>query len=147
MAQKRHGLSSASEGKDQPRSECGGSVMIRNSEAGSEIPTSPPERLFVVRVHDLPGRGIEDAGAGMVTMIAVKIEHVVERSRDRVHRATADAAEIPVVFDEAQDRRLVGDCVIDEILLGPGRNDEQRQARAKTAAAVLLAAGHIVRLW
>ena len=49
--------------------------------------------------------------------------------------ADALAAE-PVVFDEADDRGLVGDGVVDVVLLRPGRDDQQRQTRTVAAAAL-----------
>ena len=37
-----------------------------------------------------------------------EIEHVVQRPGDSVERLIADATELPVVFDEAQDGTLIG---------------------------------------
>jgi hypothetical protein len=55
---------------------------------------------------------------------AVEREEAVERSRLGVERAVADAAEPPVVLDEAQDRALVGDRMVDEVALRVRRDDE-----------------------
>jgi len=38
--------------------------------------------------------------------------------------------ETPVVFDEAKNGALVGERAINEVDLGSGRDDKQRQARA-----------------
>src|SRR4029077_8317298 len=47
-----------------------------------------------------------------------------------------DASQVPVVFNEAQDRGLIGDLVIHVVLPGIGRNDEQRRTWSVTAAAL-----------
>ena len=53
-------------------------------------------------------------------------------SKEPVNPLTAK----PVVFDEAQDRALVGDRVIHIVLLGARRDHQQRQARTVTATAL-----------
>src|SRR5262249_29523716 len=63
------------------------------------------------------GRLVEDQLARPVVVAPVEVEHVVERPGDRVERAARlDAfSEQPVVFDEAQDRGLVDQGVVDMI--------------------------------
>ena len=46
-----------------------------------------------------------------------------------------DGLEVPVLFDEAQAGGLIGQRVIDEILLRPRRNHEERQTRPVAAAS------------
>jgi hypothetical protein len=48
----------------------------------------------------------------------------------------ADRVGAPIVLDEAEHRALIGQRVIDEIRLGEGRDDDQRQPQAIAAAAL-----------
>src|SRR5437867_11197765 len=98
---------------------------------------------ILVVINSLARLRIEDQAARLGTA-PVEVEHIVECARDRVRGTAAEAAEIPVVFDETQNRRLIGDGVVDEVDLGPGRNDQQRQAWAEAAATVLSAPAHII---
>lgn len=68
-----------------------------------------------------------------------EIEHRQQGAGDRVEGAAADATEVPVVFNEAQDRALVGEAVIDKVLARERRDDQQRQAGPVAAAALLIA--------
>jgi hypothetical protein len=61
----------------------------------------------------------------VVTWSAGKVEHTVQGTSKDIARSAADSPEFPVVFDEAQDRRLVGDEMIDVVCLGPRRNHQQ----------------------
>src|SRR5262249_29373201 len=70
-----------------------------------------------------------------------------QRACNGVRRTISDSAQTPVVFNEPQDGRLISDRVIDEVRLGPGRNDQQRQTRAKAAAAILGSPAYVVSLW
>src|SRR5262249_24492186 len=66
-----------------------------------------------------------------------EIEHILDRACDRVGRAgTQSLAVEPVIFDEAEDRTLIDQGMIDEVLLGPGRYDKQRDTRPVAAAAL-----------
>src|SRR5580692_8127617 len=78
---------------------------------------------------------IEDQLAGLAAVAPIEIEHLVELPRDRVHRAARldTLAGQPVVFDEAQDRGLIDQAMVDEIALGERRDDEERQSIAVTA--------------
>ena len=68
-----------------------------------------------------------------------KVKHLCDRVRQYVERTAADTfAFEPVVFDKTEDRRLVGDRVIDEVVLRPPRYHEQRQAWTVTAAALCM---------
>ena len=79
---------------------------------------------------------IQDEPVNMRSLLA-EVEHVVQRARDRIGRAAAGPAEVPIVFDEAEDGRLIRDGVIDEVRICPWGNHEQGQARAEAAAAIL----------
>ena len=62
--------------------------------------------------------------------LLVEVEHIVKRARDLVIRTLPDPFAIqPIVFDEVDDRRLIGERVIDVIMLRIGR-DHQQRARA-----------------
>jgi hypothetical protein len=71
-----------------------------------------------------------------VSMGVLEVEHAVDRTGDAVQRSAADARQRPVVLDETEDRGLVGEAVVDEVL-PRGRGHEQRQTRT-VAAAVLI---------
>src|SRR5262249_58147074 len=68
-----------------------------------------------------------------------EVEEPVKRAGLRVHGEVADPAQVPVVFDEAQDRGLVGHAVVHEVRVRPRRDGEQRLPRA-IAAAILVSA-------
>ena len=68
-------------------------------------------------------------------IVAAEVEHAVDRAGDGVERAVADPlAAKPVVLDEADDRALIGDRVIDVVRLRPRRDHQQRQPRTVAAA-------------
>src|SRR5215470_19757068 len=87
--------------------------------------------------HDGAGARIEDQLAIVVVDMTIEVEHVLDRARDGVERtARLDALAVePVVLDEAQDRGLVGQRVVDVVALGEGRDHQQRLAGAVAAAA------------
>src|SRR5437870_11235713 len=70
----------------------------------------------------------------------VEVEQAGEAAGAAVEGAAAHAAEAPVVLDEPDHGRLVGQRVIYRVLASPGRDHQQWQARAE-AASGLLAAG------
>ena len=78
---------------------------------------------------------------------AAEVKHVVQRARNRIRRAVSDPAEVPIVFDEPQNRGLICYGIVDEVLFCPGRNHQQRQPRAKAAAAILCSAADVTCLW
>src|SRR5580698_2853544 len=83
----------------------------------------------------LPGRRVQDQA--FVRTAVREVEHAVDRAGYRVKRAATDAFALePIVFDEADDRRLVDDHVIDVILLRERRDHQERQARTVTAASL-----------
>src|SRR5215475_5365982 len=66
-----------------------------------------------------------------------EVEHVVDGIGDGVERALADPLAVePVVFDEAQDGGLVGQGMIHVVVFCPRRDYQQRDPRAKAAAAL-----------
>ena len=65
-----------------------------------------------------------------------EVEHLSDRVGDPIERAAAQALSTqPVVLDEVDDGTLIAHAVVDEVLLGPGGNDQQREPRAVTSAA------------
>src|SRR4029077_2738142 len=56
----------------------------------------------------------------------LEVEQIAEGTSLGIVGEVADSSQPPVVFDEAQNRSLVGHRMIDEILLGEGRYDQQR---------------------
>jgi hypothetical protein len=45
-----------------------------------------------------------------------EVEHIDQRTGERVERTVTDPAHFPVVFDEPQNGRLIGNTMIDKIL-------------------------------
>jgi len=61
------------------------------------------------------GAGVQEDGAVGPDLREVK--HLNDRVGDAIERSLADAlAAEPVIFDEVDDRGLIGDGVVDEIL-------------------------------
>ena len=65
--------------------------------------------------------GIQNEPVSVRSFLA-EVEHVVWRAGDRIGLATADSAEVPIVFDEAEDGRLIRDGVIER---SPGRSRQR----------------------
>ena len=66
----------------------------------------------------LAGRRVEEQGA--VFAVSAEIEHLRDRVGNSVERALADArSSQPIVFDEADDRGLVGHDMVDEVSARP----------------------------
>src|SRR5581483_6484373 len=81
--------------------------------------------------HSLARARVEQQLAHLAT---AEIEHVGDRIRNRVEGSLADALSAePVVLDEAENRRLIRGRVIDEVLPGPRRDDDQRDAWSESA--------------
>src|SRR5215467_10414235 len=91
--------------------------------------------------NNLPSRRIEEQPAPVSPVVEVK--HPVQSPGDRVGRSITDAVMTPIVFDEANYRRLIGDPVIDVVVLRVSRNDQQRQAWTIPASAILGPAGDV----
>src|SRR5712692_3379309 len=104
-------------------------------------------RRSVLFVGYSSGCRIQNQPPGVIVTISVEVEHVVERAGNRIVRAVSDSSEIPVVFNEAEDGRLIRDSAIDVVLLCPGRNHQQRQPRTKAAAAILGSPADVIRFW
>src|SRR3954453_16023290 len=73
-----------------------------------------------------------------------EVEHAVERSGQLVHRVVADPPEAPVVLDEAKDRGLVGQGMVDEVRPRVRGDAEQREPGPVTAAARVAARRRLV---
>src|SRR5579875_2250899 len=84
--------------------------------------------------HRLTGYGIKEE---FLEVRAGEVEHVVERSGQRVKGLVTDATSLPVVLDEAQDGRLVGHGVVNEVRAGIRRDNQHRQARAVAATSLV----------
>ena len=81
---------------------------------------------------------IKDQGPFEGTAIGAEVKQILDRPGDRVKGLITDPAKLPVIFDEAQDRRLIGYRVSYKILLGEGRNCQEREPWT-IAAAVKIA--------
>src|ERR1700738_4506029 len=75
-----------------------------------------------------------------------EVKHSIELPGDGVGRAIPDSAQIPVVFDEPKDGRLMGYLMIDVIATSEGRYHQQRHPRTVSATTVLKAASITNRL-
>src|SRR3954447_5366631 len=66
-----------------------------------------------------PGLLVEDQPARPLVAASGEFEHAVERARDGVHRAPRldPLAEQPIVLDEAQNRSLIEQRMIDVVAL------------------------------
>jgi hypothetical protein len=74
----------------------------------------------------------------MSAMAAMReVEHVRDRPCPLVERLIANPSETPVVFDETDDRRLIGQRVIDEVALRERRDQKQRQARTESTSRLI----------
>src|SRR6266478_9610962 len=51
---------------------------------------------------------------------AAEVKHVVQRARNRIRRAVSDPAEVPIVFDEPQNRGLICYGIVDEVCFAQG---------------------------
>jgi hypothetical protein len=87
-------------------------------------------RTFTGRfADDLAGRFVEDQLRRALGV--AEFEHVVDAARVDVLGAGADRAEAPVLLDELQDRRLLGERVVDVVRLRVRRDQHERKPRAK----------------
>src|ERR1700722_13556050 len=93
-------------------------------------------RIFLLLPDHLAGRLIQYVRS---CIGVVKVEHVVERTGDGIEGTTTDAlSSQPIVFDETQHRRLIGQTVVDIIPPGEGRDHQQGQAWAISASALCM---------
>src|SRR6266700_2335553 len=88
--------------------------------------------VIVVIAIRLSGNGIQE----QLFISVVEVKHVEQRAGPFIGRSAADSPCAPVVFNEAQDGRLVGQRPINKVRLGERRDNQQRQARTKTALAL-----------
>ena len=94
--------------------------------------------ISLVRLNRLSRRRIQDQITGLVALIVLVVEgeHLSDGTGDTVKTALSDALlPEPVVLDESQHGGLVGNCMVDEVALGPWRNHEEGLAGAIAAAA------------
>src|SRR5258708_5687606 len=104
------------------------------SAEGALLSTDPAALAVVPAAADLQaGRRVQpQPGRALLR----EVEQRVEGTGDFVERPAADPPQIPVVFDEPQNRRLIRGRVIDEVRLRVRRDDEERQPRPVAAAAL-----------
>src|SRR5208282_2393752 len=81
--------------------------------------------------NDLACRRAQDNPGGA----AIKVKEPEERAGLHVIGISADAWQLPIVFDESNDGRLIRHPMVDVIALGIARDDDQGQAWPITAAA------------
>ena len=92
---------------------------------------------MLVAAGDYAGSWVERDFCGVWRSGTVReIEHRQERASDVVKRACDALTAREEVFDEAQDRCLIGQSVIKEVFLCPGRDDDQRLTHAVTATTL-----------
>src|SRR5581483_1970345 len=101
------------------------------------FPTTANDLLAVAldREH-LPAAGIQKY---KVTPSVFEVEHVCDGAGEIVERILANSGQVEVVFDKPQNRSLVSQGAIYEVLTGVWRDHEQRQTRTITTAALLSA--------
>src|ERR1700722_3995835 len=93
-------------------------------------------RIFLLLPEHLAGRLIQYVRPRIGV---VKVEHVVDRAGDGIEGAATHALSTqPIVFDETQHRRLIGQTVVDIVAPGEGRDHQQRQAWAISASALCM---------
>ena len=66
----------------------------------------------------------------------LEVKHRVQAAGKRIEGARDPLTTQPVVLDKPQDRGLVGDRVIDVVLLGVGRNHQQRKTGTISATSL-----------
>src|SRR5262249_52976361 len=95
-----------------------------------------PDSRSVLR--RLPRCRVQDEATviSSVPRVIVEVEHRRERARESIERAATDAAGTPVVLDEAQDRSLVCERVVDKVRPRERRDNNQRLARPVAAATL-----------
>src|SRR5580698_11627019 len=91
-------------------------------------------RSALRRVYRLTAGFREDQGGGVESR--VEVEHVVQGAGDGIKRSGYALSVEPVVLDKTDDRALIGDAVIHEVLLGPRRDHQQRKPGAIAAPAL-----------
>src|ERR1700677_3853026 len=71
-----------------------------------------------------------------------KVKHAVEGAGDRVERTPTHTLSVEKgVFNEAQDRSLIGQAVVDVVAPCVWRADQQRQARPVYASSLCMVGG------
>src|ERR1700744_1459206 len=76
------------------------------------------------------GLGVQKKPLGIQRASVAEVKHAFDATRENIERAAANPLSLkPVVFNKTDDGSLVSLRMIDVILFGPGRDDEQRQAR------------------
>src|SRR3984957_7054417 len=89
---------------------------------------------LVVRGHGARRRIEQEL---VVAIALLEVEHVLDRTGSGIEGTAAETLALqPVVFDEAHHGGLRDPVVADIVLLGVGRDHEERDARARTAAPV-----------
>jgi len=89
--------------------------------------------LFPSDVEDLACHRVQNH---KFVTIAIEIEQAAKIAGDGIERSVADAAKAPIVFNEPRNGRLVEDSAVHEIFPSKRRNNNQRQTRPISAAAL-----------
>src|SRR5712691_865381 len=85
-------------------------------------------------------RRIEEELSRMLIIVTAETKHIQQGAGAHIEQlGIANPAQLPVVFNQPQNRALVGDGVVNVVLLGEGRNHQQRQPW--TVAATSLEVG------
>ena len=118
------GLSSLLEDLAEQRKEDPGSPFTNSDDPGCLDETdwyrTFPHTARLLR-HNYSGSRIENKLSCFRT--AAEIEHVVQRACNCIGRTVSYPPEVPIVFNEAEDRRLIRDAIVDKVLLCPSRNN------------------------
>src|SRR6266852_1032406 len=82
-------------------------------------------------------RRIEEELSRMLIVVIAETKHIQQGAGTHIEGlGMANPAQLPVVFNQPQNRALVGDGVVNVVLLGEGRNDQQRQPWTVAAASL-----------
>src|SRR5882724_8188197 len=88
------------------------------------------------RRDDRTCRRVEDQLGYAILSATIEVEHVHDRTCRGIKRAAAETLAVqPVILDEARHRGLRDERVADEVLLREGRDHQERDAVARTAAS------------
>ena len=79
----------------------------------------------------------------MVHFAFVEIEERIKGTGNGIGGIVSNAAEVPVVFDELEDGRLICDRVIYVVSFGVRRDHEERQSGTRATAALIGGGGAI----
>ena len=97
--------------------------------------------VILILIYWFAGRRVKEQdlvaiAVPFAVLFRTKVEHLSDGVCECIEGTLADALSLqPVIFDEVDDRTLVGESVIDEVRFGEWRNYQKRLARAVAAAS------------